>query len=135
MEQKEEVNNMKKILPLVMAAMMLAGGVSFANEMGMGKGKMTKAEMDEHMAKKHDDMLKKMNKELNLTAEQSDKVSTILKNRGEQKKSSMTKMKDQEMEIMDKEDQEIKAVLTPEQQGKYDQMITDRKKRMEKKMK
>jgi Spy/CpxP family protein refolding chaperone len=86
----------------------------------------------EKMQAKH---LDKLTKELNLTPEQKDKISAIMKESGEKKKAEMQKMRENAKAEMEAKDKSIDAVLTPEQAQKFENMQAERKAKMEKKMK
>ena len=86
-------------------------------------------------AKKQEQRLEKMTKDLNLTPDQKEKVGAILKEQGEKNKADMQKCQDTMKANRDSLDQNIKSVLTPEQVTKFEKMQADRKAKMDKKMK
>jgi Spy/CpxP family protein refolding chaperone len=75
--------------------------------------------------------VEKMVKDLDLTAEQKDKIAAVMKESDEARKAEMEKMK----ALRQDEEQKIKAVLTPEQAQKYDARQAKRKTKGHKKMK
>lgn len=86
----------------------------------------------EKMQQKH---LDKMAKELNLTPDQKQKISAIMKENGEKRKTEMDKKREEAKAEMEATDKKITDILTPEQAQKFEKMKTDRKEKMEKKMK
>jgi Spy/CpxP family protein refolding chaperone len=111
---------MKKVFALFFVGMLMVQGfgLAFADE--------------KDQSKMHEKRIEKLTKELNLTADQKDKVSSILKESGEKIKAEMEKVREV---IKQDTDQKIKAVLTPEQAVKYDAQKAERRAKMEKKMK
>ena len=91
--------------------------------------------MEKSMEKMQAKHLDKLAKELNLTPEQKDKISVIMKENGEKRKAEMQKMRENAKVEREAIDAKIKEVLTPEQAQKYDKMQADRKAKMEEKMK
>jgi len=120
---------MKKLIPIALAGAiaMLIGAAAFADDMGMGK--MT----EEKMMKKQTEKVEMMTKTLSLTPDQKDKVAAILKANGEQKKAMMMKMEADEKTMKEAQDTQIKAILTPDQQAKFDKMVADQKAKWQKK--
>jgi len=98
----------------------------------MGKSEKEKATMEQKMVKKQATRLDMMTDKLALTPTQKDQVSTIFKGTAEQKKALMVKMDADMKDIRATEDTQIKAVLTPEQQTKYDQMMIEHRAKMDK---
>jgi len=123
------VKKMKKLIPIALAGAiaMLIGAAAFADDMGMGK--MT----EEKMMKKQTEKVEMMTKTLSLTPDQKDKVAAILKANGEQKKAMMMKMEADEKTMKEAQDTQIKAILTPDQQAKFDKMVADQKAKWQKK--
>lgn len=74
----------------------------------------------EHRSEKRLDHLKK---KLNLTDEQQKKIQSIQESKREKKKAIHEQMK----ALHDETQAEIRAVLTPEQQAKFDEMKANRK--------
>lgn len=91
--------------------------------------------MEQAMEKKHQKHLDKMAKDLNLTADQKDKVAAIMKEAGESRKAEMKQARENAKAKMEATDKKIEAVLTPDQVQKFEKMKADRKAKMEKKMK
>ena len=91
--------------------------------------------MEQCTVKKDKKHLDKMAKELNLTADQKDKVAAIMKETGENRKTEMQKMRENAKAEMEATDKKIEAVLTPDQVQKFEKMKADRKEKMDKKMK
>lgn len=128
------MKKVKKMIPVALAgaiAMLFCGAV-FADDMGMGKSEKEKATMEQKMVKKQATRLDMMTDKLALTPTQKDQVSTIFKGTAEQKKALMVKMDADMKDIRATEDTQIKAVLTPEQQTKYDQMMIEHRAKMDK---
>lgn len=82
------------------------------------------------------DRLKQLTEKLNLTADQQTKVKAILDDSRKQlqaarKEDTTARAEKQEkaMEVMLNTNKQIRAVLTPEQQTKFDQMLEHRRRR------
>jgi protein CpxP len=69
----------------------------------------------------------KFSKKLNLTAEQKEKIRPILNDEVKQIKEMYKETKDKEMKVIDDTHAKVNAILTPEQQKKYAEMIAKRK--------
>jgi hypothetical protein len=129
---------MKKLLPMLLAGAMAVSvcGAMFADDMDYNKSnKDSNTTMDQKMAKMQAKKLDKLTKDLALTPDQKSKVSDIMRSTGDQKKALITKMESDEKNLRDSEDAQIKAVLTADQQVKYDKMIMEHQAKMEKKAK
>jgi Spy/CpxP family protein refolding chaperone len=74
--------------------------------------------------------LDKMTKELNLTPEQKEKIEAIMKAKAEKNKAEMEKMRESMKAEMDATTAQIKEVLTPEQQVKFDKLQEEKKGKM-----
>ena len=124
---------MKKVTAMLVASLfaMQICGVALASD---DKGSCEKwaQKKSEKMMEKH---LNKMSKSLNLTPEQKEKVSAIMKERAEKHKAEIQKAQDSMKAVRDESDQKIREVLTPEQAQKFDKQIQDRNEKMDKKMK
>lgn len=124
---------MKRILMFVVAGMLTiqTQGLVFAmDDVDMG-GKKDIGQSMEKMQEKH---LDKMTKDLDLTPEQREKVSAIMKENNEARKAEMQKRMEA-AKARESTDAKIKAVLTPDQIQKFDAMRAERKEKMGKKMK
>jgi len=88
---------MKKAVAMLCAGMLvvLAFGLVFANE-------------DKDAGKWQEKKIEKMSKNLNLTAEQKDKLSAIMKENGEKIKAEWQKCQEAVKVIREGEDQQIK---------------------------
>lgn len=78
-------------------------------------------------------MIDNLSKDLSLTAEQTEKVKAIhaahfqeMKTLREQDSICMAKNREQHMQLKEKMDSEIKALLTAEQKVKYDSIMAER---------
>ncbi len=119
---------MKRVIAMLMACVFAASvcTVAFAMEGGWeGKGKQS-------MEKMHEKHLEKMTKDLNLTVEQKDKISALMKNKSDKMMAEKKKMMDAEKIIRDDYNVKLKEVLTPEQATKHNKMMEERKAKMEK---
>ncbi len=113
---------MKKLLGVVLVSVfMLGAGLALAREMQRQcqrpcapDGKMEQKQGD-WQAKRLD----RMAKELNLTAEQKNKVSAIMDKTQEEMKA-----------VRDAREKKVKAVLTPDQAKKFDEMKAEMQKKM-----
>lgn len=90
--------------------------------------------MEQSRGKGPEGRLERMSKDLNLTAEQKEKISAIVKESGEKMKEAMQKARESGKAAREETDKQIKAVLTPEQAQKFEAMQVEREKKMEKKM-
>jgi len=96
---------------------------------------LVSADQGKEKSKWQEKRIEKMAKDLNLTADQKEKVSAIWKENGDKRDAEMQKNRDAMKAIKDDEDQQIKALLTPEQSQKYEKQQAERKEKMDKKMK
>lgn len=122
---------MKRIITIALAgvfAMIFSGAAMADMGMDMKDGKT----MQEKMAKKRTDWLQKLTKQLTLTMDQQTQIEAILKANDEQKMTVKTKMDTDLKAVKESENAQIKAVLTPEQQTKYEKMMMEKMKKMEK---
>ena len=129
---------MKKLIPMLLAGAMVmsVSAAMFADDMDYSKSnKESNMTMDQKMAKMQATRLDKLTKDLALTPDQKSKVSDIMRATGDQKKAIITKMEADEKDLRDSEDTQIKAVLTADQQVKYDKMMMEHQAKMEKKLK
>ena len=124
---------MKKQIIMAAAFLMISVSVALAQETSpkMRDG----AERKEHVEDR-ENRLEKMKAELNLSDDQVAKIKAIHKaNKPEQKPDRENMSADEKAEMRTKHQEEMKqvrAVLTPEQQTKFDQMHDER--RQQKKM-
>jgi len=93
------------------------------------------AKDDKDAGKWQEKKIEKMSKDLNLTAEQKDKLAAIMKENDEKIKAEWQKCQEAVKVIREGKDQQIKAVLTPEQAQKYEKNQAERKEKKEKKEK
>jgi Spy/CpxP family protein refolding chaperone len=129
---------MKKLMTVLFGCMLAMQVYGFVYAMEGGeccKGGSCMKDNGQSMEKMHEKHLNKMTKDLNLTPEQKDKISAIMKEKGEKRKAEMEKMHENSKTEMEATDKSIKEVLTPEQAQKYDKMKAERAEKMEKKMK
>lgn len=126
-------NKMKKQIIMAAALLMISVSVALAQETApkMRDG----AQRKEHVGEKHQ-RLEEMKAELQLTDEQVAKIKEIHKaNKPSEKPDRANMTADEKAEMRAKHQEEMKqvrAVLTPEQQKKFDQMHDER--RQQKKM-
>ncbi len=115
---------MKKAAAVIFAGIfvVMACGLASANE-GKEKGKWQEKKVE------------KMTKDLGLNTDQQGKVSAILKDNSDKIEAETQKYMDAKKAIRDAEDQQIMAVLTPEQAQKYLKEQAEHKEKMDKKMK
>lgn len=113
---------MKKLLAVIFAGILTvqAGGIVFAAE-------------DKDEGKWQDNKkIVKMTKDYDLTGEQKEKVSVIMKETVDKIKAEKQKFQETTKAIKAGEEQKIKAVLTPEQSQKYEKKRAENKEKMEK---
>ncbi len=129
---------MKKLLAVVIVGIfMLGAGVVFAKEMqgeGPGPRERKMERKDYRMEKGKEDWqakrIERMDRNLNLTAEQKDKVAAIFKENDAKTKAAMDKAKKEMDAIRDAGHKKVKTVLTPEQAKKFDEMKAEMQKKM-----
>jgi len=80
----------------------------------------------------HEKRLQRLCQELELSKEQEEKVSQIMKKGGEKIQKEMRKMRERTLSIKKKTDREIEKLLTPEQLEKFKKLKEGPKKRKEK---
>lgn len=71
--------------------------------------------------------LEAMTRELDLTSEQRDKIRKVFESHEQERRAMFDRCAPEQRALMDKVDAEIRAVLTPEQQKKHDEMIRERR--------
>jgi|GEM_PF-1857836 len=69
----------------------------------------------------------RFSKKLNLTADQKEKIRPILNDEVKAIRDLYQEARDKEMKVLDDTHARVKALLTPDQQKKYDAMIAKRK--------
>lgn len=122
---------MKKFLAVVIVGIFVMGsGLALAKDM-QGECKVAPDKKMEQKKKNwQTKRLERMAKELSLTTEQKDKVAAIFKENDAKAKAVMDKAKEEMNAIRDTGDKQVKAVLTPEQVKKYDEMKAEMQKKM-----
>lgn len=128
---------MKTILKsLIVCSLLFLGFASSegtSNEEQIGKEWVR---MVEHKGEKfHEGRLQRLCQELELSKEQEEKVSQIMKKGWEKIQEEMKKMKERTLAIKKKTDREIEKLLTPEQLEKFKEFKEGFKKRREEKIK
>jgi Spy/CpxP family protein refolding chaperone len=108
-------------------------GAAVTTDTKVAPGDMKQDKKDQWEQKKKGNRIDKMAEELNLTPEQKDKISAIMKDSDEQIKAQMQKARDNVKAIWDDSNQKIKGTLTPEQVQKFDKMEKERQEKMPKK--
>ncbi len=114
-----------------MGIFVMGSGLALAKEMKKECPVAPEKKMEQ---KKEDWQAKRLDrtaKELNLTAEQKDKIAAIFKENAAKVKAVMDKAKKDMNSIRDTGDKKFKAVLTPEQAKKHDEMKAEMQKKME----
>lgn len=76
--------------------------------------------------------IKKILSELNLSSEQKDKIREIMKDTKEEHKDKADKTREEKLELAKEVESKIKAVLTPEQQKKFDELKAQEKEKIKK---
>jgi Spy/CpxP family protein refolding chaperone len=112
---------MKKAVALVFAALFavqLAGTAFAGDKKCQGKWQEKRVE--------------RLTKDLSLTAEQQGKITSIFKENDEKHKAEMEKMREAMKAEKAETDQKIQAILTPEQNQKFETMKAERQAKMEK---
>lgn len=122
---------MKKLLAVMIVGLFVLGsGLALAKEMKkecpVAPDKKVEQKKEDWQAKRLD----RMAKELNLTAEQKEKIAAIFKENDIKVKTVMDKAKKDMNAIRDTNEKQIKAVLTPEQAKKHDEMKAGMQKKM-----
>jgi len=115
---------------LFLAAASLEGT---GGEEGIGKERVR---MVEHKREKfHERCLQRLCQELELSKEQEEKVSQIMKEGWEKIQEEMKKMKERTLAIKEKTDRQIEKLLTPEQLEKFKEVKEELKKGKENRIK
>lgn len=92
--------------------------------------------MVEHKKEKfHEKRLQRLCQELELSKEQEEKVSQIMKKGWEKIRKEMKKMKKRTLSIKKENDRQIEKLLTPEQLEKFKELKEETKRRKEKRIK
>ena len=92
--------------------------------------------MVEHKKEKfHEKRLQRLCQELELSKEQEEKVSQIMKKGWEKIRKEMRKMKERVLAIKKDSDRRIERLLTPEQLEKFKELKEETKRRKEKRIK
>jgi Spy/CpxP family protein refolding chaperone len=125
------MNILKKILlaMVTVAAFSGVGQLAWAVEAAKGASEGAEApkveikKCDKH--KKHDPKasLERLSEKLNLTADQKEKILPILTDKVKAIKELYREAGDKKMKVIDDTHAKVNALLTPEQQKKYDEMI------------
>ncbi|HZW76787.1 MAG TPA: hypothetical protein VFF21_00625 [Flavobacteriaceae bacterium] len=119
---------MKNLKYLALSILFVMGfGVTHAQQKAMIK----KSQVEKRQWTEEKPHHEKWAKELNLSAEQQDKIKDIRSKRAAEKQ----KLKEEMQKLRDAERQEIREILTPEQQQKMDVQREKRKEKMEKQRK
>ena len=124
---------MIKVRRIVLAATAVAALSGFGQMAWAEEAAAPKAEVKQPMKamkKKIYDPKKSFesfSKKLNLTEEQKEKVRPILNDEVKQIKEMYKETLEKEMKVIDDARAKVKAILTPEQQTKYDKIIEKRK--------
>jgi len=136
-DRGKEVGKMKTILKSLIVCSLLFLG--FASSEGTSSEEQIGKEwvrMVEHKGEKfHEGRLQRLCQELELSKEQEEKVSQIMKKGWEKIQEEMKKMKERTLAIKKKTDREIEKLLTPEQLEKFKEFKEGFKKRREEKIK
>jgi Spy/CpxP family protein refolding chaperone len=113
---------MKRIVAVLFAGVvvMQAAGLAFAG-------------CPKDAGKQQEKRVEKMARRLDLSAEQKTKIAAILAASDEKMRAEMQKIREAAQAARAETEQQIKAVLTPEQAQKFEKQLADRKARMEKK--
>ena len=124
---------MKTILKsLIVCSLLFLGFASSegtSNEEQIGKEWVR---MVEHKGEKfHEGRLQRLCQELELSKEQEEKVSQIMKKGWEKIQEEMKKMKERTLAIKKKTDREIEKLLTPEQLERFKELKERRKEKIE----
>ena len=122
---------MKKLWALaIVGVFMLGSGLALAQEMkGECPGPPEK-KMEQKREDRQTERLNRLAKDLNLTAEQKDKIGAIFKENETKAKAAMDKTREEMKTLRDAGEKKIKAVLTPEQAKKFEEMQAEMRKKM-----
>ncbi|MFC1546393.1 hypothetical protein ACFL4O_01590 [bacterium] len=121
---------MKKITTLVLCMFLLTG---LAQAKGYGKGPRTGKCADKEWSKqRHKEHVEKLAQELDLSEDQKEKVSEILKNGWEKINKEKEQMIQRVKEIRNKKDSSINSILNDEQKKKFEEYKKERKLKREK---
>jgi Spy/CpxP family protein refolding chaperone len=71
--------------------------------------------------------LEAMSRELDLSSDQRDKIRKVFESHEQERRALFDRCAPEQRVLMDKVDGEIRALLTPEQQKKHDEMIRERR--------
>lgn len=112
------MNSFRKIASFALTAFVIVSLVFMPSDLLFAKGK------GQH--------IKRILSELNLSSEQKDKIREILKEAKEEHKDKGDKTKEEKLELAKEVETKIKAVLTPEQQKKFDELKAQEKEKIKK---
>lgn len=122
---------MKKLLTVMIVSIFVLGsGLVLAKEARVDSPGMPGQKMAQKKEDWQSKRLERMATDLNLTAEQKDKIAGIFKGNDVKIKAVMEKAKEELNAIRDTGEKQIKAILTPEQVKKFDEMKAERQKKM-----
>ncbi len=115
---------MRKVSVVMMAGVfaLLVAGSAYAKEGKKGCPQCGMDNMEKSAEKWHEKRLDKMAKKLDLSTEQKDKISAIMKENGEKMKAEMEKMRESHKAMREENQKKMNEVLTPEQQKKFAEM-------------
>jgi Spy/CpxP family protein refolding chaperone len=136
-DRGKEVGKMKTILKsLIVCSLLFLGFASLegrSSEEQIGKEWVR---MVEHKREKfHEKRLQRLCQELELSKEQEEKVSQIMKKGWEKIRKEMKKMRKRTLSIKKENDRQIEKLLTPEQLEKFKELKEETKRRKEKRIK
>jgi len=136
-DRGKEVGKMKIILKSLMICSLLFLGVASSkgrsNEEQIGKEWVR---MVEHKGGRfHEKRLQRLCQELELSKEQEEKVSQVMKKGWERIQKEMEKMKERVLAIKKDSDRQIEKLLTTEQLEKFKELKEETKRRKEKRIK
>ena len=119
------------VCSLLFLAVASLGGRSSEEQIGKEWVRMV-----EHKREKfHEKHLQRLCQELELSKEQEEKVSQIMKKGWEKIRKEMRKMKERVLAIKKDSDRRIERLLTPEQLEKFKELKEETKRRKEKRIK
>ncbi|MDD5491582.1 MAG: hypothetical protein PHV60_02740 [bacterium] len=122
---------MKKLLAVIIVGIFVLGsGLAVAKEAPVDNPGVPDQKMGQQREDWQAKRLERLSKELNLTAEQKEKVAGIFKESDAKIKAVMEKAKEDLNTIRDTGGKQIMAILTPEQARKFDEMNAERQKKM-----
>ena len=128
---------MKTILKSLLACSLLLLSVAslagINDEECIGKERMRMIE--QRREKFHERHLERLSQELELSKEQEEKISQIMKKGWEKIQEEMRKMRERTLSIKKKTDREIEKLLTPEQLEKFKELREGFKRRREERIK